>query len=335
MADATEEHDAAIEALFDEARVPIRPEFWERSYSPQAPSHFLSTPQVAVRDGRVEAFAAARPTQMYVDGEYLRAHVLHDVIATPGRESREESREAIAALLHHYLLHTDLLLSAGPGIALAWILQQERFQWAGNFHRLRYPARVAERAARQTKRFLAKKTQRLEDALPAQPYDMALTEALPEILEPQNQVLIREKRIFRQRTGPERNWLFRGPAAEDFLVYLAQEESPCDAYAVLRRDTGRSGEAELHAVDFYAPIESAARLAQSLKQIQTEQQATLYFSVLNDDWAGALEKEGFERLAPRWGVFWALGDSRAKSRGLALIERQNWLLTPADGEADR
>src|SRR5690606_12851494 len=96
-----------------------------------------------------------------------------------------------------------------------------------------------------------------------------------------NEALRTERRVFRRRTGPMLEWLFRGPAAEEFEVLVARERTELDAYVVLRTVPGRAG-FEIHVVDAACPSVEVPRLARSLAALASQRHLPLYITLFGE-----------------------------------------------------
>lgn len=310
---ATDEFEPGVEELFTRARVTIDPAYWERAFSPQGPAGHASQPLVAVdHEEHVMGFAASRPVELFIEGEYVAARVLHDFVVLAGHLERDVA----GLLIRDAGQGAEVTLAAGAGVELTRVLGQASFQHAGFFERYRFdPSGKGPR-----------------HKLSAAPMPLEPATQFPDEAASLGEMLATERRLFRRRTPEGLNWQFRGPA-RDYEVFLSRERGPCSAYAVLRRVEGRVLP-ELQLVDAACPSVDVKRLAAALAQLSLARGLPLYVSLIAQDWEAPLLEIGFEKLRPRWPLFWTLRDPRQRAMGGALLRQSAWFFTPADGEID-
>ncbi len=313
--EATSRYDDGVRALFRAAHVPIDGAFWARAFSPDNPGGTASQPLVAVDEetGAVEGFLCARPIKLHFEGEFVDAQVLHDFVL---RSGPADLGSAGHAMIREALTRAEMTIVAGAGTALTPVLEAEGFLLAGFFSRMRFDPVDGDSA-------------RPDMTLP---FVFSRADDFPPALEKLNQAHLTEKRIFRMRDFSQRTWLFAGPAPE-FEILIAAEDSPIDAYVVLRTVTGRFGP-ELHVVDFACPIHAAKRLSLALRELAHERQQTLYVSFFGRAWNDVFMSAGFQLLRARWALQFQMRDPRQRAISGALMRSESWFFTPADGEID-
>jgi hypothetical protein len=314
---ATSKHDGAIVELFTDLELTIDPRFWERAFSRQAPEGTASRAFVVVDDseeGSVRAFAAVRPIELFVEGEFTKAQVLHDLAVRPGLLEAETA----GLLLKEVVRRAEVTLCAGAGVEPTRVLERERFQCVGFFGRAVWTADSGGRRS----------------PLPPMQLEPAGHSLAGLSFEELNGSLATERLVFRRRTGEQLAWMFQGPTAEEFEVLLGRERTALDAYVVLRRVPGLRGE-ELQLVDAACPSVEVPRLACGLAELARSRGLPLHVSLFGTSWGGALAEAGFQMLRPRWPLYWMLRDPRHRAMGLTLLRRDAWYFTASDGEIDR
>lgn len=308
---ATDEHDQAVTALFSELQVAIEPAYWERAFSPENPAG-ASRPFVCVDDDEnLHAFAAARPIELHIEGEFVESQAVHDFVVSPGMLMHE----AATALVREIERLMPLTIFAGAGVEALPMLERMNYQKAGFYTRARYAPGQGKRSPS-----------------PVLPFQLELLEKFPEDLGPLNTDTAGAGHVFRRRTGDGLNWMFKGPA-NVFEVFGVSEHTPLDAYIVLRHVPGRE-EMELHVADAFCRPPDISRLAAALAAVAEDRMMPLYVSLFGEAWARPLTDAGFESLRPRWPLHWILRDPRHRGMGIRLMQREAWLFTPADGEID-
>lgn len=314
---ATSAEEPRIVELFTELQVTIDSRFWERAFSPTAPEGSVSRAAVVVDDaGELFAYGAARPIELYVEGEYTKSQVLHDVVVRPGLLETE----AAGLLTTDLMRRADVTVCAGASLELTRLIERLNFLRAGFFGRAVYDPHA--RHERKDSGVLP-----FQLAAPAGSLAGLALEGL-------NGAFSAERKIFRRRSGAQLEWLFRGPAASEFEILVVQDRSEMDAYAALRKAPGRAGE-ELLVVDAACPSVDVPRLASALVGLSRLRGQPLFISLFGDSWAEALVEAGFVAQRPRWPLHWILRDPRHRATGTTLLRREAWFLTAADGEVDR
>lgn len=313
---ATEENDAGVTALFRQMGVPVHEAYWQRAYSDDFPDGGASKPFVALNDeGLVLGFAAARPFDLFVESEFVPAQVLHDFLVNPLIQAKETAR----LLLERVHEGATLTLAAGTGVEASKVLEANRYQLGAFMSRFRLDPETAPPAADAS-------IPRLELA-PVERLDEAFAETIVG-------TLAGERRVFRYRSAENLHWLFRGPEKEYEVLRAEENDGKERAYAVLRHVEGRSGP-ETHLVDAGCGVKLIRRLAAALARYARHRERRLFVSLLADNWRQPLADEGFTPLPARWPIYWFLSDPQRRAIANAMLRREAWFFTPADGDLDQ
>lgn len=306
---ATEEYEGAVTELFTRLELPVEPTRWLRAYSPDAPPEYGSVPLIALdEDEHLVGFLGLRPIELYVDRGFLPGQVLHDIVAEPG----PDAQRIVHAMVMEAAGRALVTLVGGAPMALGPLLEKERFELAGYLERFRFQPARPQRGS----------------GLRSLPFDLTPVREFPPAVEELNHELLTERKVFRLRRPDHLTWHFGGPH-RDFQILASQVNSPMDAYVVLSESEGREGP-ELHVEDFAAPQPEADRMVLALQRLARERRQDVYLSVLGAQWSSKLIEYGFERLRPRWPLYWLIGDPLEKEAGRTLVRGDVWFQTPAD-----
>lgn len=305
---ATSSHDDAVRALFDEAQVPIHPEFWARAYDPAASADGPCRPFVATDTaGGIAGFFAIEPATLDVMGDRASIALVRDFVV-----AKEAPDDVPAMMLNDAMAGNDLTVVCGAGPRLAKLLALRSFLCAG--HYLRAVAMPDDPASA------------------VEPLALRTNPDVPTPLSAIDDAMAKERRIFRPRDERRLAGLFRGHA-RDFEFLEARDAESLLAYAVLRRVPGRTGD-ELHVVDFACRLIDAPRLAAALAQVARDRDTPVFASIFGDAWGEPLELGGFRHLKPRWPIHWILANPRLRVLGNSLLRRDAWHFTASDGAID-
>lgn len=310
---ATSKDDEEVVSLFYDVEVPIESAYWTRSFSPQQPAAFVSTPYLAKdEENRVVAFVIARPRMLQMGNETISVQVLHNLIFHPTLIFQEGQHE----FLQHLLSLKELTFVAGAGLELSRILDRERFLRAGNMSRYSY--QTGSRPPQMMQQI------ELRKGLPS-----------PAELEKLLQVPGQERRFYFERNEEWLRWMHEGPAASsrEVLCGYDEEESRLLFLAASRTTPGLNGP-EMQIIDALCPLNQVRTMGQALATKAHSRKMGLYISFFGTAWEGPLEAAGFQALRPRWPLLWMIRDPKQRSLINVLLRLDQWHFFPMDGEID-
>lgn len=304
IVDADEEHEEAVLKLFQANGIAVQDAFWARAFADEA----SGWPVVALRGGKVIGYVALRRRALHLDGEYHDALILHDLLVEPG----EDGEQAARMFLEHLPRRAVISFAVGWSTYGVALLREWHWSFAGPMIRLRMPG-IRRRKMK--------------------PPELLTSENVPPEMHQLNDELAHHERVFfarhsgydRQMSGPE--------SAEYNFLPLFPEGGLAAGYLKLQKCESLDGRGEWQVVDVAASDQDGEVLCQRLKELASGG-LSVYLSMMCRVLTDQLVKEGAERLQPRWGVFWALGDTRHSDIARRLSETKNWFLTPTDFDLD-
>ncbi len=310
---ATSDDDENVVALFYDVEVLIESAYWLRSFSPEQPEDYISTPYLAKdSEGQLVAFAISRPRMLLAGNDAISAQVIHHLVFHPTRIFQEGQHEFLQFLLRL----KDISFIAGAGLELTRILDRERFLRAGTMNRYFFEAGTTP---------------------PKAPEPILLTKGLPaqEELERLIQIPGLEKRFHFERSAQWLRWMHEGPAATSREVLCGYNEASKELiFMAASRTVQGAYRNEMQIVDALCPQSMVNHFAQSLAEKAASRKMDLYLSFFGSPWDEYLLNAGFQNLRPRWPMFWMIRDPKQRSLMNVLLRLDQWHFFPTDGEID-
>lgn len=309
---ATSEDDGDVISLFESVEIPIEAPYWMRSFSPDQPEEYISTPYLARDlDDRVVAFAVSRPRLLVAGKELIQTQILSDLIFHPTQIFSEGHHEFLQFLLQK----KELTFVAGAGLELTRILDRERFLRAGTMSRFRFSADAkAPQMADEV------------DLRPGFPTEAQLQAML--------QLPEKEGKFHFSRSADWMRWMHEGPAASSREVICGFSPITGLLFIVASRSVKGAQREEMHVVDALCPQANVLTMIQALAQKAVKRKMDLYWSFFGSTWGPLFEPAGYERLRPRWPVLWMIRDPKQRSLMNLLLRLEQWHFLPVDGEID-
>ncbi|MDX1971595.1 MAG: hypothetical protein SFY68_03585 [Candidatus Sumerlaeia bacterium] len=309
---ATHQDDAAVVELFQTVEVPISARYWQRSFDPDQPAEWKSTPFVAMdHHGKAVAFCIARPRTLLFNHEQLPAQILHELVFHPMDIFPEGQRE----FLQEVVQRSEFTVVAGAGLELTRILDRERFLRAGAMERWRVPADM--------KTLKNKNTPELTTGIPD---SGELTDLI-------HRALVEENRFHFRRDPESFLWMHGWPGSESREVIQGRRNGVLEFVVVSRTARGTKGD-EMHLVDGIVPEQIIEEMMQALMEKSTRRGMPLYLSFFGGSMGSTLGDMGVEQLRPRWPIYWMIRDPKQRSLMNILLRKEHWHFFPADGEID-
>ncbi len=302
--DADEEHEESVLALFREQGLAIHDAYWERAFTGDGGGW----PVVATLEGRVIGYVAARRRALYLDGDYHDALVLQDMLVVPGEDGEQAARLFLEKLPRRAVLS----FAAGWSTYGVALLREWHWSFAGPMTRLRVPGKRRRKATGPK---------------------LANCSEIPAEMHALNEELSAEKSVFFARhTGYDLQMAQPTEAAFGFIP-IYPDGGLAAGYLKVVKAESRDGLGEWHVVDVAASGHDTEAIVARVMEL-SEAGLPVFVSMVCREITDRLVKEGAEKLPPRWGIFWALGNTRDSEIARRLSGDVQWYLTPADFDLD-
>lgn len=315
---ATEEHEAAVRALFVRAGAPVRDMAWARAFAedfPQPATPWMVPAESDPGDPPL-AFVLVHPRRLHSRGEVMDAQVLTDFVAAEGPDGEQAARDLLDGLADR----ASVTFAAGWGQAGMAALRRLSWRHVANWPRLRFPAGEIDRRRK-----------------PLPPPPSGAVSADPA---PMNALLEEGGRSFFIRPPElDRRLGAFDHGAQKLLVTLASDrtEQRTRGSAYLRLDQAPGslpGSTEWHLADERLAPEDHAAAAAFLAALARNGGQAVYLSVLDEPFVKAAVREGAEHVSARWALFCRFRDASFRELALEFNALASWHFTPADFDLD-
>ncbi len=305
LVEASEEHESGVRSLFASRGLPVPEAPWRLLFGEILPPLLRAVPHVIVEDGEIVAFIVLKKRGLEVDGDLATAQVASHYVAEEGPRGARATRW----LMEQIPLRARITFAGGWSLAGVRSLREWQWQYACGLPRLRLnPIPVKRKAP------------------PSTPCPMP--GPLPADLVAATDRLRRSGFYFFEKSREECEARFLD---HNILGFECHPLSTGYDFLLLREvPGGPAAGPELHLFDFLLASGSEAEAAERLRALADHRQIPVYISALHETFLAELDRQGAERLKPRWGLFWCLGGPQHRALGDRLTAAPKWHLSPAD-----